>query len=70
MRFRNGNHVLNIIAYHENHLNELRGVVGETAAEPEKRKHTSQPDVGREHLADRHARVAAVVRKIVGDVDE
>lgn len=50
-----------VLSYHEDHLNELGGVVGETTAEPEQRKHASQPDVGREHLADGHACVAAVV---------
>lgn len=54
------------LSHHQDHLNELRRVVGEAAAEPKQRKDTSQSNVGREDLTDWHSCVAAgTVRDIV-----
>lgn len=47
------------LSHHQDHLDELSGVVGKTATEPQKREDAAQADVRREDLTDRHSRVAA-----------
>lgn len=52
--------------HHEDHLDKLRGIVGQAAAEPEEGKYTTEPNISREHLTDGHSCVAAgIVRVLV-----
>lgn len=60
----NINHVHPVVlfSHHEDHLDELRGIVGKTAAEPEEGQHTTKADVCLEHLTDGHPCVAGQLR--------
>mmetsp|Transcript_70292 Transcript_70292/g.86250 ORF Transcript_70292/g.86250 Transcript_70292/m.86250 type:complete len:234 (-) Transcript_70292:1264-1965(-) len=52
---------------HQNHLNELGAVVRELSSEPQQRKHTSNADVLREDIGDRHATVSEFLSTIIRD---
>jgi len=52
---------------HENHLEELGSVVGETAAEPQERHDTTDTDVVLEDVRNGHAGVEELLATVVGD---
>jgi hypothetical protein len=52
---------------HEDHLEELGSVVGETAAEPQERHDTTDTDVVLEDVGDGHASVEELLATVVGD---
>jgi len=52
---------------HEDHLQELAGVVGQSAAEPQQRHDTTDANVFPEDIRDRHAGVEQLLATIVGD---
>lgn len=52
---------------HENHLEELAGVVGETATEPQKRHDTTDTNVLFENVGNGHTGVEKLLTTVVGD---
>ena len=52
---------------HEDHLEELGSVVGETAAEPQERHDTTDTDVVLEDVGNGHAGVEELLATVVGD---
>jgi hypothetical protein len=52
---------------HEDHLEELGGVVGETAAEPQERHDTTDTDVVLEDVGNGHASVEELLATVVGN---
>lgn len=62
---RNGRTVIG--SKHENHLKELAGEVGQTAAEPQKGHDTTDTDVLFEDIRDGHTGVKELLTTVVGD---
>lgn len=62
---RNGGTVIG--SKHEHHLEELGGVVGQTAAEPKKRHDTTNTDVVLEDVGNGHAGVEKLLSTVIGD---
>lgn len=52
---------------HENHLQELRGVFGQTTTEPQERHDTTDANVLLEHVRDGHTGVEKLLATVVGD---
>ncbi len=52
---------------HEHHLEELGGVVGQAAAEPQQRHDAADADVLAEHVRDGHAGVQELLAAVVRD---
>lgn len=52
---------------HENHLEELGGVVGQSAAEPQKRHDTADTDVLSEDVGDGHTGVQELLATVIGN---
>ena len=52
---------------HQNHLEELAGVAGQAAAEPEERHDTTNADILPEDIRDGHTGVEQLLATVVGD---